>query len=379
MTDPSPASSLQVLTGRKLRDFTTMGVGGEARAYAEAADPDQLRSLLNWARAAQTPTLILGGGSNLLVSDKGFSGLVIRPLLRERTLLSEGEDCVLIRLGAGEVWDDSVAWTLDQSFAGLEALSGIPGSVGACPIQNIGAYGQEVARTIETVEVLDQGSGFVERLAARDCGFSYRDSRFKSGPDAGRFVVLAVEFRLKKSSVARGSYGELRERLSAQGLNPDQAPLKAIRQAVLSLRASKGMVLRAEDRDSWSCGSFFMNPILDEAEFERLIWGWRRQGKLEENAEPPRFAAGSGMIKTSAAWLIQRAGFHPGFQLADEPLDGAAVSSKHCLALCNKGQATAAGIHRLAHHIRATVFEYWGVKLEPEPVFVGLPGLDAEV
>jgi UDP-N-acetylmuramate dehydrogenase len=381
MAQPTTALELpvpEIVQGRVLAPLTTMGVGGPADAYLECATVEELRDGLSMARAGNIPVLILGGGSNVLISDEGFRGLVIRPLLREMTVLDSPktrncrEDFVILRVGAGEPWDAVVAHAVNAGLAGLEALSGIPGLAGASPIQNIGAYGQEVGQIIECVEVLDRETGLVERLHPEACGFAYRDSRFKTGPDAGRFVVLAVEFRLLPTDRAPARYGELRSRLSSAGYDPDQAPLQAIRDTVLALRRSKGMVVDLDDPDSRSCGSFFTNPLIPTKDWPGLVDRWRREGRLGQAEEPPCFDAGPDRIKVSAAWLIERAGYPKGYAIPNARPGTAALSTKHCLAITNRGQALAREIRELAEEIQRGVRQIMGVDLVPEPVYVGL-------
>ncbi len=296
--------------------------------------------------------LVVGGGSNLVVADEGFDGRVVRVLTRGVRPDHDGDDptCggVVVRVAAGEDWDDLVAHAVERGWVGLEALSGIPGSVGATPVQNVGAYGQEVSQTISLVRTWDRVEARVRSFANAECGFSYRDSRFKSEP--GRYVVLSVDFQLALGGLgAPVRYGELARSL---GVEPGQrAPLGAVREAVLALRRGKGMVLDAEDHDSWSAGSFFTNPVV-------------AADRVPEGA--PAWPAGDGLAKTSAAWLIQHAGFERGH--GDGP---ARVSTKHTLALTNRGGATTADLLRLAREVRDGVEAAFGIRLVNEPVLVG--------
>ncbi len=364
---------ITVEQSRVLAPLTTMGVGGPADAYLECPSVDALRHGLALSRAGRIPVLILGGGSNVVVADEGFRGLVLRPLIRERVVRPAqrlGE--AILRAGAGEPWDGLVQFAVEQGLAGLEALSGIPGLVGASPIQNIGAYGQEVSRIIESVDVLDLQSGVEATLGPEECSFAYRDSRFKSGPDTGRFVVLAVEFRLQRKTVAAAQYGELRQRLEQAGHDPLAAPLLAIRDAVLHLRRSKGMVVDQADPDSRSCGSFFTNPILPKADWAGLVQRWQDSGILAAGEQPPCYGAGEGLVKTSAAWLIERAGYSKGYALPTARPGTASLSTKHCLAITNRGGALAREILELATAIQQGVRERMGVSLTPEPVMIGM-------
>jgi UDP-N-acetylmuramate dehydrogenase len=306
------------------------------------------------ADAAGTPLLLLAGGSNVVIADEGFDGLVLRIATRgiERGLQ---DGAVRLSVAAGESWDELVAGAVADGLVGVECLAGIPGSVGATPIQNVGAYGQEVSETIASVRVLDRRSGAVVELAPEQCGFGYRTSAFKRAP--GEHVVLAVEFvlaRAEQSAPVR--YGELARALGVELGHSARAD--AVREAVLGLRRGKGMVLDPADPDSVSAGSFFTNPILEADAFAALE---HRAGE-----RPPTFPEPDGRVKTSAAWLVERAGFRRGYG------DGrAGISSKHTLALVNRGGATTAELVALAREIAAGVQQRFGVELVPEPVFVG--------
>jgi UDP-N-acetylmuramate dehydrogenase len=306
------------------------------------------------ADAAGAPLLLLAGGSNVVIADAGFDGLVLR--IATRGIARGAQDgAVRLTVAAGESWDALVAGAVADGLVGVECLAGIPGSVGATPIQNVGAYGQEVAETIASVRVLDRRSGEVAELAPEECGFGYRTSAFKRAP--GERVVLAVDFVLRRAGEsAPVRYGELARALGVElGAS---APAAAVREAVLELRRGKGMVLDPGDPDSVSAGSFFTNPILSADAFAALE---RRAGE-----RPPAFPEPDGRIKTSAAWLVQRAGFHRGYGAGR-----AGISSKHTLALVNRGGATTAELVALAREIAAGVQRSFGVELVPEPVFVG--------
>jgi UDP-N-acetylmuramate dehydrogenase len=320
-----------------LSDYTTLRLGGPAGRLIEARTDDELIA------ATAEDVLLLAGGSNLVVADEGFPGTVVRILTRG--IVREGD---ILHVAAGEPWDAFVAHTVAEGLAGIECLSGIPGSVGATPIQNVGAYGQEVSDTIMSVRALDRRSGEVVDLAPKDCGFGYRTSAFKRAPD--RHIVLRVSFALEASDRARPiRYGELAR---AVGEHPS---LTAVRAAVLALRRSKGMVLDPEDPDTFSAGSFFTNPILDAEAADRLP------------QDAPRFPQPDGQVKTSAAWLIDHAGFAKGY---GDPR-GIAISTKHVLALTNRGAGTTAQLVALAREIATGVHDRFGVALHPEPVFVG--------
>jgi UDP-N-acetylmuramate dehydrogenase len=341
----------------RLADLTTLRLGGPARRLVEAHDEDALVRAVRDADAAGEPVLVLGGGSNVVVADDGFPGTVIA--VRTRGVERDGG---LLRVAAGEDWDAFVARCVDEGLAGIECLSGIPGSVGATPIQNVGAYGQEVAGVIARVRVLDRESGELEDWGPNRCGFAYRDSVFKRTP--GRWVILAVSFALAESTSSLPiRYAELARALGVEV--GERAPLREVREVVLGLRRGKGMVVAADDPDSVSAGSFFTNPILDAAVFDQLRA--RVRERLGEDVAPPSWPEEDGRVKTSAAWLIERAGFTKGH---GDPAR-AAISSKHTLALTNRGGASTDDLVALAQEIAGGVRDAFGVELVPEPVFVG--------
>ncbi len=336
-----------------LADVTTLRLGGPAREVVEARTEDELVEAVRAADAAGTPVLLVAGGSNLVVGDDGFAGTVVLVRTQGRTVEADACSGAQVTVQAGEPWDDLVALGVEQGWVGLEALSGIPGSVGATPIQNVGAYGQEVAQTVSSVRVYDRTEQRVRTIAAVDCDFSYRHSRFKAEP--GRYVVLTVAFQLRLGDLSAPiAYGELATRLGVQV--GERAPLADVRRAVLALRGSKGMVLDPADHDTWSAGSFFTNPVLDVEAAARLPEG------------APRFPQPDGSVKTSAAWLIQAAGFEKG---QATPEGRASLSTKHTLALTNRGDATSQDLLRLAREVRDGVRDAFGVTLVPEPVLVG--------
>jgi len=333
---------------RPLAELTTLRLGGPAARLVEAATEEEVVAAV---RRGDEPLLVLAGGSNVVVADEGWPGTVL--LIVTRGIERDG---VRLTVQAGEPWDPFVARCVAEDLAGLECLSGIPGSTGATPIQNVGAYGQEVSETIASVRVLDRESDRVEDLPPQACGFSYRSSVFKRAP--GRWVVLSVTFALDGSPHSRPiRYPELARALGVQ--TGATAPLGDVRAAVLALRRDKGMVIDEADPESVSAGSFFTNPVLDEAAFARL----------RERAGPglPAFPQADGTVKTSAAWLIEHAGFARGH---GDPLT-IAISSKHTLALTNRGAGTTTDLVALAREIAAGVHEAFGVDLHPEPVFVG--------
>ena len=357
-----------------LADLTTLRVGGPIARLVPATSTDALVEAVRAADASGGPLLVVGGGSNLLASDAPFEGTVVdvQPFGEFASIIDEGPSgSVLVRAGAGTVWDEFVSWALSQGLSGVEALSGIPGTVGASPVQNVGAYGHEVAETISSVEAYDRLTGTVVRLAPAELGFAYRSSAIKRsvgevglngrpwGP-TGRWVVLSVDFRLERSPLsAPVMYSELARRLGVEA--GERADASLVRSTVLELRRGKGMVLDPAEHDTWSAGSFFTNPILPEAV----------AASLPEGA--PRFGAGEGLVKTSAAWLIDHAGCSKGFHLpeAGDP-PRASLSTKHVLALTNRGGASGADIEALARAVRERVFDAFGVTLVPEPVTVGI-------
>jgi UDP-N-acetylmuramate dehydrogenase len=336
-----------------LADFTTLRLGGPAGRFVEAADEVAIVDAVRAADERGEPLLILAGGSNLLVADAGFPGTVLR--IATCGIEEVGDRLVV---AAGEAWDPFVARCVADERAGVECLSGIPGSVGATPIQNVGAYGQEVADTIVSVRAYDRAHGRVQEIAAADCGFRYRSSVFKRTP--GRWVVLAVTYTLPRQAASQPiRYAELARALGVG--EGETAPLAVVREAVLALRRRKGMVLDPADPDTVSAGSFFTNPVLDPPAFAAL------EARLGDGARIPRFPQPDGTVKTSAAWLIEHAGFARGY---GDPAT-VAISGKHTLALTNRGAGTTEQLVALAREIADGVRERFGVDLEPEPVFVG--------
>jgi UDP-N-acetylmuramate dehydrogenase len=358
-----------------LAAYTTLRLGGPARRFTEAPGDAELIAQVQAADERGEPLLVLGGGSNLVIADEGFPGAVVRVATRGIRHEPEGES-VLLTVAAGEDWESVVAGAVADGLSGLECLAGIPGLTGATPIQNVGAYGQEVAETLVTVRAYDRDRRKVVDLSAAECGFGYRTSAFKRslqagsgagpGPVTGRFVVLAVTFQLERSALsAPVRYGELARALGIR--EGGRAPLAEVRSAVLALRRGKGMVLDPVDPDTRSAGSFFTNPVLDLAAFaalERAVVATCGPG-----VQVPRFPAGPGHIKIPAAWLIERAGFAKGYP-GGAP-DAPRISAKHTLALVNPGGATTAGLLALAREVADGVRKAFGVDLAAEPVLVG--------
>lgn len=358
--DHGKLGRMQVREHVPLSELTTLRVGGPARTLVIAETVEEVVDVVARADAASSPLLIIAGGSNLLIGDQGFDGTALQVALGGIAIGETG--CgVRVTAGAGEPWDAIVAACVSDGLAGVECLSGIPGSTGATPIQNVGAYGQDVSETVVSVMAYDRRSGTVVELEPSQCGFGYRSSAFK-GSD--RYVVLRVSFSLQRSPLAREiRYAELARTLDiAPG---DRPPLGATREAVLELRRGKGMVIDPDDPDSVSAGSFFFNPILSRDAFGSLKR--RAAQRLGEGTEVPVWPDANGSVKTSAAWLIERAGFHRGYG------DGrAGISSKHTLAIVNRGGASSAELVALAREMRDGVRAAFGVSLHPEPTLVGV-------
>jgi UDP-N-acetylmuramate dehydrogenase len=345
-----------------LADYTTLGLGGPARAFVSVATAADLIDAVRGADEAGEPVLLIGGGSNLVIADDGFPGTVISIATRGVRYEPDGDGRVAMTAAAGEDWDDVVAGAVARGLAGLECLSGIPGRAGATPIQNVGAYGQEVAGAITTVQVFDRLTSQVRIIPNEACCFSYRNSLFKAG-EPGRYVVLDVTFALAQEPLSMPvKYAELASELGVR--MGERAAVGEVRSGVLKIRARKGMVLNPGDPDSRSAGSFFTNPMLSAAEFARLEAAARQAGA----GAMPRFDGGGGQVKVPAAWLIEHAGFGKGYGAPGR----ARVSSKHTLALINAGGATTADLLALAREIRAGVHAAFSVTLEPEPTLVGI-------
>jgi len=343
---------MDIEENRSLAPLTTFGIGGPARWFAEATGEAEVLEAVIWAREKGLTLFVLGGGSNLLVSDAGFSGLVLRVGLLGVDVKDEGGGRIF-RVAAGEDWDGFVELTVGEGFAGVECLAGIPGTVGGTPVQNVGAYGQEVAETIVRVRALDLEALTFCEISAAECGFSYRKSVFNSTA-RGRFLVTRVDYSLTPGGRPNLCYADLQRAFPA-----DASPsLGEVAWAVRRIRQSKGMLLVEGDVDCQSAGSFFRNPIVGAEQFRVL------SGRL--GVEAPHYSAGAGLVKVPAAWLIERAGFPKGYKLGR-----AGISRKHTLALVNLGGATAADLLALKDEIAAAVEAKFGISLEMEPVLVG--------
>lgn len=349
---------MNVRSGVPLGPYTTLGLGGPAGAFIEAHTTQTLIEAVTAADDAGTPVLLMGGGSNLVVADEGFAGTVIRVVTRGRQVVEHGDEARVL-LCAGEPWDDFVAWSVAQGLVGVECLSGIPGCVGATPMQNVGAYGQEVAETVSAVQVWDRRDRAHRTLRPAECGFGYRDSVFKRGA-RGRYVVLSVAFALRRGATPRVRYGELAKALEGAEVTPAR-----VRETVIALRRAKGMVWDADDPEARTAGSFFMNPVVAEATAEVVLARARESGALRDGESMPRWPAEGGRVKLAAGWLIERAGVAKGWTV-----DGAGVSHRHALALVNRGGTTRA-LLAMAERVRGKVHDAFGVTLEIEPERVG--------
>ncbi|CAN5723422.1 UDP-N-acetylmuramate dehydrogenase [soil metagenome] len=360
---PDPVSDpIQLETNVPLGPMTTLGIGGPAKYFVRVFDENALVAALNFAKIKMLPVFILGGGSNVLVSDEGFEGLVVHILIdRSKGRIAElesqkvnGNESYLIKItaGAGENWDDVVRFCVTNELAGIECLSGIPGSVGGTPVQNVGAYGQEVSETIVAVRCIDTETLTAVELSNSDCGFLYRKSIFNT-MERGRFVVTDVTFALKHNGEPKVEYKDLIEHFGSR-----KPTLREIRDAVLAIRRKKSMVIDPADPNSRSAGSFFKNPIISVAKFAEL--NKTRGGGV------PNFRAGDGYVKVPAAWLIEEAGFAKGYSRGN-----VAISANHSLAIINRGHAKSKEIVSLKDEIVSAVEARFGITLVPEPVFLG--------
>jgi UDP-N-acetylmuramate dehydrogenase len=349
---------MMTLENVPLAPLTTLKVGGPARYFTEPRSAAEVAEAVNFARSRNLPLFVLGGGSNLVVSDAGWPGLVLKLALtgiEERN--SNDNDKTLFEVGAGEEWDRFVARAVARNCAGVECLSGIPGSVGGTPVQNVGAYGQEVSETIESVLVFDLKDGQVRELCAEACGFQYRTSIFNTS-ERGRFIILRVTYALTPGGKPRIEYADLKKHFAGFQNSPS---LTSTREAVRRIRAAKAMLITPGDEDCRSAGSFFKNPVLNTDQYDELT---RRA--TAKGLQVPSYPALDAQRKVSAAWMVEHSGFRKGYSSGQ-----VGISRKHALAIVNRGDATAADIVGLKEHIQQRVEELWGIQLEPEPVFVG--------
>jgi UDP-N-acetylmuramate dehydrogenase len=331
-----------------LAPYTTFKIGGPARWFAEAESESDILEAVDFAHGRDLPLFALGGGSNLLVSDEGFPGLVLRVGLK-----GVQQQADVFDVAAGEDWDSFVTHAVEQGYAGIECLAGIPGTVGGTPIQNVGAYGQEVSGTVARVRVLNLGTRKFEDFSNADCGFSYRRSIFNT-TERGKYIVTRVSYRLCKDGAPQITYADLKKYFQ----NSAAPSLHEVSNAVREIRRGKGMYLVAGDPDCRSAGSFFKNPIVSAEHYARIV--------AQTASEVPHYPATDGAVKIPAAWLLERAGFHKGYAMG-----AAGISSRHTLALVNLGLAKAYDIFTLRDKIIVEVEKQFGVKLEPEPVFLG--------
>lgn len=347
---------MRILENVPLAPYTTLQVGGPARYFVEAQSEAEILEALSYAHEHSLQTFVLGGGSNLVIADAGWGGLVLK--IGTRGIHIEPHNAKrLFVAGAGEDWDKLVAYSVQQNCSGIECMSGIPGTVGGTPVQNVGAYGQEVAETIASVRAIDTLSGNVQDLKPEQCRFSYRTSIFNTS-QKGRYIVTNVSYLLTLNGAPKLEYADLKRYFASKNSAPT---LNELREAVRSIRASKGMLISSEDDDSRSAGSFFKNPIITAPEYERIaaLRACREQ-------KPPSFPAADGCLKISAAWLVEKSGFQKGYS------DGrVGISRKHSLAIVNRGGATAEEVVRLKSRVQEAVLRVFGVQLHPEPVFVG--------
>jgi UDP-N-acetylmuramate dehydrogenase len=339
-----------------LAPLTTLSIGGEARFFVRAEAVEDVEAAVAFAEKKNLPLFVLGGGSNVLISDKGWPGLALQIGISGIDHSHERETIRFV-VGAGEEWDAFVALCVSRNIAGVECLSGIPGSVGATPVQNVGAYGQEVSQTIDSVQVFDLATKQVREMNAEDCEFGYRSSIFNTR-ERGRHIILGVTYELRYGGSPSLEYSDLRNYFSGRKETPT---LSETREAVRKIRAAKGMLITPGDPDSQSAGSFFKNPVLTAAQYEELV---RRAES--RNLQVPSYPALSQQKKISAAWLVENSGFSKGYEKGH-----VGISSKHALALVNRGGASASDMLALKNEIQARVEDTWGIRLEPEPVLVG--------
>jgi len=349
---------MNILENVALAPLTTLKVGGPTRYFAEPKTCNEVAEAVQYARSRNLPLFVLGGGSNLVVSDAGWPGLVLRiaiPGIDERSNSDDGK--TLFEVGAGEEWDKFVARAVARNCAGVECLSGIPGSVGGTPVQNVGAYGQEVAETITSVLTLDLRDSQIRELCSEACGFSYRTSIFNIS-ERGRFIILRVTYSLIPGGKPRIQYADLKKHFAGFQQTPS---LTSTREAVRRIRASKAMLITPGDEDCRSAGSFFKNPVLSADQYDEL-----NKRAMAKGLQIPSYPALDAQRKVSAAWLVEHSGFSKGYSSGR-----VGISRKHALAIVNRGDASAADILALKDHIQQRVEELWGIQLEAEPVFVG--------
>lgn len=347
---------LEIKKNVPLAPLTTLKVGGVARFFVEVKNEMELTEVMKFVKDEGLKIFVLGGGSNVVVSDSGFDGLVIKINIKGIFPISKTKEKTIFQVYAGENWDEFVEFCVRKKLSGIECLSGIPGTVGATPIQNVGAYGQEVSETIQSVRVFDSESYEIFEMQNHQCGFAYRTSIFNT-TEKNRFVILAIKFALDENGRPKLAYKDLIDFFDGR-----EPSLDEVRQAVLEIRKSKSMIIDGGDINSRSCGSFFKNPIVTLQEYDEIV---KRAVKLGfQNV--PKYDSGLGQVKISAAWLVEKAGFYKGYRMGN-----AGISEKHSLAIVNFGNATAKEIIQLKDAIQSKVKEKFGVELVPEPIFIG--------
>jgi UDP-N-acetylmuramate dehydrogenase len=350
-------TNMQILENVALAPFTTLGVGGPAKYFVEAKSTNEVSEALVFAQSRSLPLFVLGGGSNLVVADEGWPGLILKIGI-EGIDDHSGNGRRLFEVGAGEEWDKFVALAVSQNCAGVECLSGIPGSVGGTPVQNVGAYGQEVSETVESVLAFDLKDGQLHELCNDACGFSYRTSVFNTS-QKGRYIIVRVTYALNPDGAPRLEYRDLKRHFEGWDLPPKLAD---VREAVRRIRASKGMLITPGDSDCRSAGSFFKNPVLNCEQYQDL-----NRRAAAKGLEVPSYPALESQTKVSAAWLVEHSGFSKGYVSGH-----VGISRKHSLAIVNRGEASADEVLMLKNQIQQRVEEIWGVSLQPEPVLVGI-------
>jgi len=348
---------IEIQENVSLAPLTTLKIGGEARFFTRAESEEQISAGLEFARQRSLPVFILGGGSNVLIADAGFDGLVLQIVLSG---ISFNEN--LVTAAAGEDWDNFVRVCVEKNLAGLECLSGIPGFAGATPIQNVGAYGQEVSETITSVRVYDRETFAVKTMSNAECGFTYRSSIFNASLK-GRYIVLAVTYALVPNGEPALRYADLKKHFAGRSETPS---LSEVRRAVIEIRAKKSMVISAADPNSKSAGSFFKNPLVSREKFQEIQIAAEKVGLVATGETVPHFSSGDEEVKIPAAWLIEKSGFHKGCIHGNVGL-----SANHTLAIINRGNASARDVLELKDKIQTAVQEKFGVMLKPEPVFIG--------
>jgi UDP-N-acetylmuramate dehydrogenase len=364
-TTSSPDPELEIRESIPLAPHTTIGIGGNARFFADVATTETLLAAIDWARNHSIPMIVIGGGSNLIIADRGFDGIIVRVSINGIRSQPQS-DRTTITVGAGEDWEEFVAFCVASGYSGLECLSGIPGRTGATPIQNVGAYGQEVAEVISSIEAVEVETGRLVNIPSDQCGFAYRSSRFKTY-DRNRFIITAVTFTLPLNGRPDVRYDALARYLAEHTVAPPS--LRDVREAVLAVRRTRSMVVDPCDPYSQSVGSFFVNPIVPEDQFRQIQAAARRRTIAEE---VPVYLSPDGLCKVPAAWLIEHAGYRRGHHHGNVGL-----SPNHALAIVNRGGGTAREVLELAARIKSSVLASFGVTLAAEPVFIGFD--DGEV